>query len=193
MKNVKNKITIGITGIVGSGKSTVTSIFKDLGYNTFSCDQYNHILLQESNNINIIKDKLNCPLINNKLNKEVLAEIVFNNPNKLKILNDILQPQILKGMLNFIDNNHISIIEIPLLFELNYQKYFDFIIVVVSDYDNINIRLKNRGWQKQRIQNTINNQLDQQTKIALSTDIIDNNNDLSQLINNVKGWINKNL
>lgn len=141
-------IIVGITGLIGSGKSTTSLILKRMGYNVFDADKANKTLLNEkkvqSQIINRFKKE---SLINefNKLNLKELSKLVFSNEKKLKELEQILHPKIQyleeKFIIRNIRNNEkIVFLDVPLLFKNNRQRRCDYII-----YNHVNkIVLKQR-------------------------------------------------
>lgn len=191
MKNVKNKIAI--TGIVGSGKSTVTKIFQDLNYAIFDSDVCTSNLYEDEDVITFLKDKFNESFEDGIFIKEKLSKLVFSNNQKLKELNDFMHPLIEAKMQEAFLKNDITVSEVPLLFEANLQHYFDIIIVVYSDLEIIKERLIKRGYTKQKINNIINKQIPLDEKVNKATVVFDNNSDQETLKKKVEIWIKENL
>ena len=116
-----NPKLIGITGGIGSGKSTVSEIFKHLGYKIYNSDLRAKELIKEP----VIKDKLvnafgDKILKNDTLDKELLSEIIFENKSALKKINSIVHPEVKKDFKNWVkenSNNKILFKESALLIE----------------------------------------------------------------------------
>ena len=95
---------VGLTGGIGSGKSTVLEMFKALGIPYYIADDEAKKLMNTSK---AIKDKLIDNFGDNAytkdgLNREYLADIVFNDKNKLKVINNIVHPEVHKHFKEFI-------------------------------------------------------------------------------------------
>jgi len=118
----KKQRLIGLTGGVATGKSTVAGIFRGLGVRTIDTDKIAHKLLEKP----IVK-KIVVRLFGTSDRKK-LARIVFNDPKKRRKLEKILHPLIFKGVKRVAKG--VVIIEVPLLFEAGWDKYFDKTIVV---------------------------------------------------------------
>ena len=194
MKNAKNKLTIGITGTIGSGKSTITNCFKQLGYNIFDSDSINNDLLF---NDSLIQKQLKDNFIecydNNILNKNKLSNLVFSNNDKRNKLNSIMHPNIITKLDNFINDNDIAVCEVPLLFELNLQNKFDIIILVISNIDIIKERLMNKGYDLNKINNILEIQCKSKDIESFANIIFYNNTTKDDLEKEVYEWIKGNL
>jgi dephospho-CoA kinase len=118
---------LGLTGSIATGKSFVAEIFRQNNIKIFSSDQDVAELLQNIDLLEEIKtyDILKQAFSDNKLSKETLSKIVFNNEQALKILEEIIHPKVKNNMLKFIEDNYrqnFIILEVPLLFEKNYDQ-----------------------------------------------------------------------
>lgn len=175
-------IKIGITGGIGSGKTYICEKFKKLGIKVYNADKNAKKLI----NINqIIRTKLidnfgDKIYINSKLNKEKLSEIIFNNPEKLKIVNSIVHPEVNKDFELWCNKNiseKIIIKEAAILFESDSYKNVDKIISVISP---IELRIKRillrEKTTESEIYKKINNQISDIEKIKKSDFIIYNDN-----------------
>lgn len=152
---------LGLTGGIGSGKSTVSKIFSSMGIKVFDADLIAKDVLETEQVKEEIKEKLGKEFIefkDNTIDKELLKKEVFNNPKKLKILNKIVHPKVLdvykKTYIKFKDKKELVIFDVPLLFEVNLEKYCDKVMVVdidlkiqierIRNRDNIDIDLINK-------------------------------------------------
>jgi dephospho-CoA kinase len=137
----------GLTGGIASGKTTVLDILADNGCKIFDADKIAREVV-EVGTVGLKKivsafgeDIL---LADGSLNRKKMSQIVFSDRSKLKKLTDITAPLIRQRILQIVDEVHsldddkIYIFEIPLLFESNYQPYFD---AVISIYVEFNIQL----------------------------------------------------
>ena len=129
------KKMIAITGGIGSGKSTALHIFEKMGYPVFSCDEIYREVIQSPSYIEEISQNFPECIIDGKIEKKRLAEIVFKNKEKLLILNNIAHPLIMECLLkNMQECQHTVVFaEVPLLFEGNFEALFNEVIVIMRD------------------------------------------------------------
>ena len=134
-------IKIAITGNIGSGKSTVAKIIRELGFKVFDSDKEVKKALIKKDLINQISKEFKSKipdLINRKtIDKAKLGEFVFSNQDELKKLEQIVHPKVWESKEKFFEKNSNEpavFLDIPLLFEKKLQSQFDFIIrTYVSD------------------------------------------------------------
>ena len=199
---MKNPIKIAITGKIGSGKSTVADILKDLGYYVFESDKEVDKLFNSNNIKNKIKT-LFCKIKNltNKdgsINKTVLGEYVFSNKNELKNLEDLIYPLLNKERQKFINSKKkekILFFDIPLLFEKKLFTDYNFIIYVyVKEKIQKERVLKRKKMNKDKLEKILEaqsyNLKDYQKFISIN---IDTSNDLDQTKQSLISFINKNV
>lgn len=183
----KQRIRIAITGTIGSGKSEVANYLRNKkGYEVFDCDAVNNALLKPNATgyKQVIKVFPEC-LNDGKIDKQVLASIVFNNSKEKKKLENILHPLIFKEMEKAIDKNKTFIAEVPLLFESKWDKYFDYSILLVSDEKNMLKHLKIRGFSTKEAKIRIKNQMSVKEKEKRASRIIYNNGSLKVLYSSI--------
>ncbi len=128
-------IKIAITGNIGSGKSTITSIVRELGFKVFDSDQEVEKAMTKKDLISKIskefKSKIPGLIKRNRIDKVKLGEFVFSNTKELKKLEQIVHPKIWESKEKFFETNcnELAIFfDIPLLFEKKLQSDYDFII-----------------------------------------------------------------
>ncbi|PKP51373.1 MAG: dephospho-CoA kinase [Bacteroidetes bacterium HGW-Bacteroidetes-12] len=91
-------LTVGLTGGIGSGKSTVAKVFETLGVPVFNSDiEAKKLLFSNKKVIRLVKAEFPVAFENNQLNKPKLAQLVFNNPKALETLNQIIHPEVKKA------------------------------------------------------------------------------------------------
>ncbi len=177
---------IGITGNIGSGKSTVSGIIKMLGYKVFESDMEVSKLFENRDIIKIIKDNFNSKITGliteNKINRDILGEFVFSNPKELKLLEKIIHPEIWERKERFfVENNKEKIIffDIPLLFEKKLQSNFNYIIYTFVTRKIQRERvLKRKNMNEKKFNHIISNQnkLSESQKKKISLKINTNTN-----------------
>lgn len=182
------KVKIAITGTIGSGKSTVSKYLSEKGYCVFDCDEVNKKLLKTRAYELLYNDFCEC-FTNRTLDKAKLSEIVFTNSDKRLKLESIMHPLILNE-LNSI-NNDLIFAEVPLLFETNWDKYFDSNLLVISDKDISLERLYKRGLCYLEANKRIDSQMPVSEKMKKADEIIYNNGTLFDLYQKIDEWLNK--
>lgn len=183
---------IAITGTIGSGKSTVCNYLRSLGYEVFSCDDYNSYLLQKGNEGYLILRELfpEC-FKDDELDKKLVAKVIFKDQDKRKLLEAKLHPLILDEMLKESKKKELFFAEVPLLFEVGQDKYFDYSWLVIADEEETLDRLVNRGMNLLDAKNRIKSQMSVSNKKNKSNEIIYNNKDLKDLYSKVDTLLTK--
>jgi len=177
---------IAITGTIGSGKTEVSKYLRKLGYDVFDCDEVNRELLN-TRAYELLHDDFKDCFISGKLNKQLLASIVFYDSQKKAKLESIMHPLILEKLQKRKDNPLFA--EVPLLFESGWDKYFDEKLLIVCDYDIALKRLENRGISKEDGKKRIENQMSVEEKINKATRIIYNNGSLDELYTSIDTYL----
>ncbi|MCQ9626209.1 dephospho-CoA kinase [Cetobacterium somerae] len=180
---------LGLTGGIGSGKSTVSKIFLSMGIKVFDADLIAKDILETEQVKEEIKEKLGKEFINlksNSVDKELLKKEVFNNSKKLNILNGIVHPRVVdiykKKYLEFKDKKEIVIFDVPLLFEVNLERYCDKVIVVDIDLKVQIERIKNRdNIDVALINKIIAAQMSREERNIKADILIENNGSLEEL------------
>jgi len=155
------KVKIAVTGGIGSGKSTAISYIRDLGFPVFSCDQIYGEIIQTDEFIQKIANVFPETIINGKIERGILGEIVFSNPKKREELNAIAHPLIMRVLFQRMDTCEYEYVfaEVPLLFEGNFENQFDKIIVISqSETKRIEYVQKRNNLSEEEIKNRINAQ-----------------------------------
>lgn len=170
---------IGLTGGIGSGKSTILNEFKNLGIKTYSADNAAKMLINSDRGlIDSIKEVFGTNIYKkNKLDTKQLSKIVFQDSDKLKVLNSIIHPAVLKDFDTFIkSSDEIYIVkEVALIFETKSEDIYDKIILVRAPLDErIKRVLLRDDITKDDVIKRINNQVDYSSIIDKCHYIIDN-------------------
>lgn len=172
---------IGLTGGIGSGKTTIANEFLCLGIPVYIADDEARKLMQSTEVIDAIRTVFgNTIFENNILNREKLAEIVFSDPEKLAKLNAIVHPAVKKHFDEWLLNHKDApfvIYEAAILFESGGYKNCDFIISVVSPLETRIQRVIDRDkTTREQVLKRINMQWDDEKRIAKSDFVINNVN-----------------
>lgn len=132
---------IGLTGGVASGKNFIADLFAQKGALVFDADQeVHHILHHDEDAISRIKDAFPESLIDNKVDRKSLGKIVFNDPQKLRLLESIIHPKVREKYELFLAKAKevgakMIILNIPLLLES--KQYEADIIIAITASKNI--------------------------------------------------------
>lgn len=180
-------LIVGLTGGIGSGKSTVAYFFKKKNIPVYNSDIYAKIIMHKNLyvKINILKLFGEKSFINNKLNTNYLSNVIFNNSLKLNILNTLVHPWVLidfkKWMLYY--KSFYCIKETAILFETDSYKLCDIIITVNAPTQVRIQRIMKRDKIKKYydILNIINHQWPDSTKIMRSDIVIENISNIKNL------------
>lgn len=196
---MNKRLSVAITGGIGSGKSLVLNILKEWGYSTFSCDEIYKEL--SFNKDYLEKLKAVFPFAVNDLgalNREALSQVVFNNKNELKKLNALAHPLVFQNLRKKIDDaNGVVFSEVPLLFESGAEKDFDYVIIVNRDKDKRILAVSQRDFlSKEKVENRILSQFNYEKKLKkfLNNEkffILENNGDIDGVKVEIKKIIDK--
>lgn len=170
---------IGITGGIGSGKSTIANFFADFNIPIYIADIQAKEVMKISEIISGIKVVFGKIIFDKDiLNRQKLAEIVFNNPQKLASLNAIIHPAVKIHFQNWLQNNQNAdyvIYESAILFETGSNEICDFIITVTAPVETRIQRVIQRdNTTKEAVLNRINAQWNDQQRIDKSDFVIEN-------------------
>lgn len=181
--------TIGITGGIATGKTTVSKMITEAGYKVIDADRIAHeVEAKNTIGLKLIVDKFGKIVLrtDGSLDRKKLGKIVFNDKNKLQELNGILQPIIKQKLLSEIssakEGQETVFFEIQLLFERGYQEYLDKTIVVYSSKKVEISRLMTRNHLSlDEAQKRVRAQMDLDQKVKMADVVIRNNSDQKSL------------
>lgn len=173
-------LKIGLTGGIGSGKSTVAAIFEVLGIPVYYADDAAKRLMNEDEEL---KEKIqlqfgNEVYTNGQLNRKRLAEIVFASPEKLALLNALVHPATLQDAENWMQkqNTPYAIKEAALIFESGAQEHLDYVIGVTAPAPlRIQRTMHRDGISREEVIARMDKQLDETIKMKLCDFILVNN------------------
>ena len=173
-------LKIGITGGIGSGKSTIAKIFEVIGIPVYNADDAAKRLMYENTNLKaqIIHHFGKDAYTNSTLNKKYIASIVFNNPEKLALLNSLVHPVTIQDAAEWIKKQTSPYIikEAALFFESGAHAYVDKIIGVYAPTPiRINRVMKRDNITREEVLARMNKQIDEEMKMRLCDYVIKNN------------------
>jgi dephospho-CoA kinase len=172
-------LKIGLTGGIGSGKSTVAKVFELLNVPVYYADEASKRLYHTDKQLmaDIKKYFGKDVYTGGLLNRSKLAELVFNNPEKLELLNQLVHPPTIRDAEEWMRKQNAPYIikEAALLFESGSVAGLDYVIGVKAP---LLIRLKRAmdrdGVSREQVLNRMDRQLDEEIKMRLCDFIIDN-------------------
>ena len=172
-------------------KTTISNLFKKYGFEVINADELYHYTYEKDDSLKNKIMKEFWTLDRNKIKK-----IVFNDYKKLKKLNNITHPIIIKEIkkiINKIEKNNKNakiVLDVPLLIEAKMQSMVDKIIVVKCDEKNQIKRLLKKGKHtRKEIENIINSQMPQNEKIKYADFVVDNSDALEKTNNQIEAII----
>lgn len=173
---------LGITGGIGSGKTTITGVFSLFNIPVYIADIESKRLTVSSL---IIKDKLIAAFgadlyTDSGLNKPLLASCIFGNESNLALVNSIIHPEVKADFRDWIDRNLVNdllILESAILFESGFDELVDYTIVVHSPFEERVSRVMSRdNLSKEDVLKRVNSQMSDDTKNKLADFIVLNDN-----------------
>ncbi|NRD23417.1 dephospho-CoA kinase [Winogradskyella litoriviva] len=173
-------VVVGLTGGIGSGKTTILEVFKSLGVPVYIADTEAKALMNRSK---VIKRKLihlfgEEAYKNGKLNRPYLSSKIFNNKELLIKMNAIVHPKVASHFKRWVSKQNAEYVikEAAIIFENNLQSQYNYIITVVADEDlRIKRVIKRDNASEEKVKTIINNQLSDAEKIKKSDFVIINN------------------
>ena len=181
-------LKVGVTGGIGSGKSTVCSIFSHLGVPVYYADNQAKRLMQEDEGLKkSLRQAFGWDVYNKEgiLDRAYLSKIFYINPSQLKILNAIVHPAVFADYSNWskvqaMEGHKYSIKEAALLIESKSYKGLDRLIVVTCPIDIRLERITKRDHiRKEEVLKRIENQLSDKDRLAYADHIIKNSSKFS--------------
>ncbi|MGI6049846.1 MAG: dephospho-CoA kinase [Acetivibrionales bacterium] len=189
-------IVIGVTGGIGSGKSTVSSILEELGAILIDADSISKQVVEpeERAYFEVIKTFGESILNEDKsIDRKKLAEIVFTSDEKKRLLEGIIHKEVIRVIKERIELFHeygfngTVVLDVPIPVEDGFLNVVDKVWVVVSeDKKRISRVIKRGGISLEDAQNRINSQLSQEEYMKLADVVLENNGDLLELREKVK-------
>lgn len=173
-------LKIGLTGGIGSGKSTVAKVFESLGVPVYKADdEAKKLMATDPQLINLIKKHFSEEVYKEgKLDKAYLASIVFNNKEKLNLLNSLVHPFTIEDGKSWMKRQQTSyaIKEAALIFESGSQGEFDLIVgVYAPETLRIHRTIHRDKTDKELVRLRMQNQIKEEIKMKLCDEVLINN------------------
>ena len=173
-------LKIGLTGGIGSGKSVVANIFKVLGIPVFDADTEAKLIMEKDEQLALSIQKLfgQETYTNKKLNRKYLANIVFDDPDKLEQLNSLVHPAAILAANTWMNRQTSPYVvkEAALLFESKSASHLDFIIGVYAPKTlRIKRVMERDNATPENVLARMSRQMDEEEKMKLCDFVLVNN------------------
>lgn len=191
MTNHEDVVIIGITGGIGSGKSTISKWIRERGYSVLSSDE---IAKEEMSSNEELKNKLiaefgiSIYLDSGELNKSLLSDLIFDtNNSQVKKINQIVHPYAIESIMNQLEELANSgskriFVESALMYESGMAEGYDYVITVHTDEEKVIERVQKRSsLSEEKIRTIMKSQLNPIEKKKLADFVIDNNGTVDDL------------
>jgi len=179
------KLVVGLTGGFGVGKSSVAQLFKNLGAEVIDADEIAHDAMKKGSPvfdliIELFEEALHPG--GKKMDREMLAEIVFDDPKKRKELEAIIHPYVYKKIKERIEESsrRVILVEVPLLFEAGFETLCGKVVTVTCNSTVKMKRLKNKKFTEQEVRARERAQMPEALKAQKANLIIDNSKSIYQ-------------
>jgi dephospho-CoA kinase len=181
--------TIGLTGGIGCGKSTIAGLLAELGAIIIDADKIGHDLLGTDKQVRdqvVLAFNHRILSTDGSVNRKKLAKIVFTDYNALSRLNQIIHPMIYRVVKTQLgqyrdQESKVVVIEAPLLIEANWIKMVDAIWVVTATKANVLKRFEKTEISHEEIMARIHSQLTDDERIKMADVVIKNNYSFNEL------------
>ena len=192
MERYTERFSVGLTGGIGCGKTTVTNHFSSLGITIIDADDISRSITASGEPaVRNIADLFGMQILQDKntLDRNKLRELVFNDPEKKLKLEKLLHPLIRKRMQQLASQTESAyiIFSIPLLIETGQVKLFDRILIVdAPDEQRIKWIMQRSGLTRKEIERIFSSQTSRENRFYIADEIISNDGSLEELYHQVE-------
>jgi dephospho-CoA kinase len=183
------RVVIGLTGVFGSGKTTVSHLFRELGATVIDADLIAHEALWKGSPVYEELTALFPEATKDQkgLDRKSIAQIVFKDAKRREELEKRVHPYVRTRMEEEVaDSEGIVILEVPLLFEAGFDWFCDATLTVEAPEDVMLKRLQDKGWKADEVRARWKAQMPLSEKIKRSDYEIHNAGDLEETKKEVK-------
>ncbi len=171
-------LKIGVTGNIGSGKTTISKVFRALGVPVYLSDEHARKFYQNQDVRMAIELRFGTSIYNgNELNRKELASLIFSNRKNLDFINELIHPMVKLDFEEWASRQDwpYVIMEAAILFENGFNRLVDKTICVVAPFEQrLNRAMVRDSANKELIMQRMNNQLNQEQLAKLCDYVIDN-------------------
>jgi len=184
MPNKTCVLKVGLTGNIGTGKSTVARLMEKYGANVLDADKVVHNLLEREDIKKELLKKLGKEILNpdGSVNRKKIAQKVFKDKNLLRWLENLLHPKVYEEFEKFCqEKGGICVLEAALIFEKGNQNRFHYTVLVYAPKEVAKERaVKYRNLSEEEFERRWNHQLDIEKKRQMADFVIDNSKSLEE-------------
>ncbi len=190
-------IVIGLTGIIGSGKSTVSALLRRRGLEVIDFDALARESLTWKETQHDIKEAFGEKyLIDGRVDAEGLGKAVFSDSEKRRKLESLIHPRVAEKVEQRLvemesRGEHAAVIDHPLLFEVGFHRKLDMTVVVSANMNTVRERLIQRGMKIDDMERRVAAQMPLEEKERMADFVIDNNGGEDQLAQQVDSLVEK--
>lgn len=179
-----DRIVVGITGMMGSGKTTVGHLLEELGALLINADALAHEVLSPGDAAYTRLAALFPEAVgtDQKLDRKKIAGIIFEDETKRKQMEQVVHPYVFQRIAEEMEASEekVVVLDVPLLFESGIDRFCDVTIVIKADEKEILSRLEEKGISKQEWQKRLKAQMPIEEKIKKGNVVIDNSGPIQQ-------------
>ena len=195
-------LVIGLAGGIGSGKSSVSGMLRDLGGVIIDADKLGHqVYLPGTEGLREVVSAFGEDILlpNGEVDRRILGSKVFGNQEAMAKLNTIVWPRIKNNVTELIEENsklgtEILVLDAAVLIEAGWTSVVDEVWVVTAPVDQIINRLESRnGITKEQAMARINSQMTTEQRVEYADIVIENDGSLDELMSSVQQIWNKTL
>lgn len=183
---------IGITGLIGTGKSTISKILEDCGAVVHNADDYVHALYKDKELLRVIASHFDDVDVNN-FNRNSLMDSLKGRPERRALLESIIHPRVRKSQLDFLNQHKdqdIIVLDVPLLFETKAEDLCDEVWVTTCSPETQRKRVLARdAFDEEKLNVILKWQGDDAYKKERATHVIDTDKPLVELVKDVQQLI----
>lgn len=183
-------LLVGLTGGIGSGKSTVADLLAERGAVVIDADDLaRHAVAIGTDGFDRVAETFGREVLgpDGDIDRAKLAEVVFKDPERLRELEAIVHPEVArllaKGVEPYADTDRVVVYAVPLLAERGLAEGFDVVVVVVADLDRrIERLMRDRGMTADEVRARVAAQLTDEERARVADVLLDNDGDPERLV-----------
>ncbi|MCX7738475.1 MAG: dephospho-CoA kinase [Hydrogenothermaceae bacterium] len=188
---------IGLTGGIGTGKSTVESIFQELGAYVIDADKVVHLLYTEEDVKEKIRQLFGEEVFSEKeVDRKKISKVVFSDTEKRRALEQLMHPKVERRIKDWLedlkekDKDAIVIVSVPLMIETGSYKRYEKVVLVYAPREKQIERLLKKGYTLEEAINRIEAQMDIEEKLKFADYVIMNTSTIQNLRKEVEKVFN---
>ncbi len=199
------KTVIVITGSIGTGKSTAVNIIKKLGFRVFDSDKIVHEGYNIGNELyKKVVEHFGKEILGEtgEINRQKLGQIVFNDEEKLRIINELVHVYVINELMNGVEKseNEVVFLDIPLILEgrkkersygLKFNEIWLIYVKEKTQIDRLRKRAISENKNPEEVLKIINKQIPIEEKVFMVDEVIDNEGTVEDLEEKIKGLLNR--